>query len=279
MSESLNARTAPPITPSLNGRLWQDVSAAAHLIHSAATRTDFFEAVLIGLQRLIPADLYCVHVLDRPTQRAHIQMAPENPFNAKEIAYYTQHPDEMPLVEHFKRTGDQEARRVSDVVDRKTWLASRYYRTCMARLDFVHCISLPVTVDEHTVGGLSLNRRQRDFTRRHCALLNALAPHFRLAWQRHPHPWPVPQPSPHEQLVGLGLSAREAEVLLWMTEGKLNREIATILGISLLTVQKHVAAILRKLQQENRHAATIFALRRLASASANTTPTRAAAGA
>ena len=46
-----------------------------------------------------------------------------------------------------------------------------------------------------------------------------------------------------------------------MTEGKQNREIATILGRSLQTVQEHVGNLLRKLDQENRHAATVFALR------------------
>jgi len=36
------------------------------------------------------------------------------------------------------------------------------------------------------------------------------------------------------------LSPREAEVLVWFSDGKRDREIATILGISLRTVQKHV---------------------------------------
>jgi len=48
-----------------------------------------------------------------------------------------------------------------------------------------------------------------------------------------------------------------------MVEGKQNREIASILGISLATVQKHVAQIVRKLHAENRHAATVMALREI----------------
>jgi len=66
-----------------------------------------------------------------------------------------------------------------------------------------------------------------------------------------------------EKFQKLGLTMREADVLFWMTEGKQNREIATILGRSLSTVQEHVANILTKLGQENRHAATVFALRSL----------------
>ena len=54
---------------------------------------------------------------------------------------------------------------------------------------------------------------------------------------------------------------RETDVLYWITEGKLNREIATILGISLYTVQRHVAQLLRKTGAENRHALTVARLR------------------
>jgi DNA-binding NarL/FixJ family response regulator len=45
----------------------------------------------------------------------------------------------------------------------------------------------------------------------------------------------------------------------------LNREIATMLGLSLGTVQDYVAHILAKLEQENRHAATVFAIDKLQS--------------
>jgi DNA-binding CsgD family transcriptional regulator len=62
----------------------------------------------------------------------------------------------------------------------------------------------------------------------------------------------------------LGLTVREADVLFWMTEGKQNPEIAIILGLSLGTVQEHVGNLVRKLGQENRHAATVFALRSIA---------------
>lgn len=62
----------------------------------------------------------------------------------------------------------------------------------------------------------------------------------------------------------LGLTVREADVLFWMTEGKQNPEIAIILGLSLGTVQEHVGNLVRKLGQENRHAATVHALRSLA---------------
>ncbi|HEY0790293.1 MAG TPA: helix-turn-helix transcriptional regulator, partial [Chthoniobacterales bacterium] len=56
-------------------------------------------------------------------------------------------------------------------------------------------------------------------------------------------------------LEGLGLTVREAEVLLWVSRGKTNDEIAIILGISNRTVGKHMEHIASKLNVETRTSA------------------------
>ena len=58
-----------------------------------------------------------------------------------------------------------------------------------------------------------------------------------------------------ERARALGLTAREAEVLHWISEGKSNPEIAVLLRISPRTVHKHVEHILAKLGAETRLAA------------------------
>ncbi len=67
------------------------------------------------------------------------------------------------------------------------------------------------------------------------------------------------------QLEVLGLTAREAEVLFWVARGKTNPEIATILGIGLTTVKKHLESTFVKLGVENRTSAAAMALERLGS--------------
>ena len=52
-----------------------------------------------------------------------------------------------------------------------------------------------------------------------------------------------------------GLTLRETEVLLWLTKGKTNVEIASILGMSKRTVEKHMEHIFTKLGVETRGAA------------------------
>ncbi|HEY0789899.1 MAG TPA: DNA-binding response regulator [Chthoniobacterales bacterium] len=63
-----------------------------------------------------------------------------------------------------------------------------------------------------------------------------------------------------QALLTLGLTAREAEVLYWITEGKTNPEIAIILGASLNTVKKHANNLFAKLGVETRTAAARVAL-------------------
>jgi DNA-binding NarL/FixJ family response regulator len=76
-------------------------------------------------------------------------------------------------------------------------------------------------------------------------------------------------------LQALGLSPREAEVLAWVAQGKSNADTASILGMSELTVKKHLVHIYEKLGVESRNAATFRALEVL---SRKTSDTAASAG-
>jgi DNA-binding response OmpR family regulator/DNA-binding CsgD family transcriptional regulator len=66
-----------------------------------------------------------------------------------------------------------------------------------------------------------------------------------------------------EQLLqqGLGLTLREAEVLLWISRGKANRDIGEIMQISPRTVNKHLEQVFVKLGVENRASAAARAIR------------------
>ncbi len=58
------------------------------------------------------------------------------------------------------------------------------------------------------------------------------------------------------------LSEREMEVLALVVEGKSNKEIASLLGISHQTVKNHITSILRKFGVEDRTQAVVYALKR-----------------
>lgn len=58
----------------------------------------------------------------------------------------------------------------------------------------------------------------------------------------------------------LGLTGREADVLLWAAQGKSNGDIAIILEMSEKTVKQHMGSIFQKLSVESRTAASVRAL-------------------
>jgi len=61
-------------------------------------------------------------------------------------------------------------------------------------------------------------------------------------------------------LRALDLTPREAEILLWVAQGKSNAEIAIITQASEKTVKNHLTHVFEKLGVESRNAATVRAL-------------------
>ncbi|BBC81143.1 MAG: DNA-binding response regulator [Acetobacter orientalis] len=70
------------------------------------------------------------------------------------------------------------------------------------------------------------------------------------------------RPGDEERLLEttLGLTVREAQVLLWISKGKSNRDVSAILNISPRTVNKHLEQIFVKLGIENRTSAAAIAM-------------------
>ncbi len=64
-------------------------------------------------------------------------------------------------------------------------------------------------------------------------------------------------------LEALGLTPREAEVVLWVAQGKSNGEIAVIIDATEGTIKKHLQHIFEKLGVDSRHAVTVAALEML----------------
>jgi DNA-binding NarL/FixJ family response regulator len=59
------------------------------------------------------------------------------------------------------------------------------------------------------------------------------------------------------------LTEREAEVLLWLSRGKTNREVGQILSMSPRTVNKHLEQVFKKLEVDNRTSAAAACLQYL----------------
>ena len=91
-------------------------------------------------------------------------------------------------------------------------------------------------------------------------LLDAIRTRLQRASQQRTFAPCFDSPAPLE---ALGLTPREAEVLLWMAQGKSNPDIAIIIGCSPATVKKHTIHLFEKLALEGRPAAILRALEAL----------------
>ena len=101
---------------------------------------------------------------------------------------------------------------------------------------------------------------------RHAYFLELLLPYLHMALLRLAQGGGLAIDAGHEHAAILRpLSAREAEILEWVGEGKSNYEVGRILGISALTVKNHLQRIYKTLGVSNRtHAlARCMALRLL----------------
>ena len=173
-------------------------------------------------------------------------------------------PVEHPIY-HAILDGARGALRLTDFWTDRQLRRTAVYHEIFKPIEVQHEIVVPLMLPNH-VAGLTISR-DHFFSDEELALIDLLAPHIALS---HTHAQRVsamrerernPDLSP-EALSALGLTPREAEVLHWVIQGKRNMEIATIVGCSPRTIQKHMENLLEKLGVETRTAAATEALRR-----------------
>jgi DNA-binding NarL/FixJ family response regulator len=110
-----------------------------------------------------------------------------------------------------------------------------------------------------------MNLGADDYLTKPCSATELLAAvSARLSRESHRPPGEFkPDFSSHAPLEHLGLSPREAEVLLWIAQGKSNADISILLHTAESTIKKHLQHIFEKLGLENRQAAALLAVRAL----------------
>jgi DNA-binding NarL/FixJ family response regulator len=133
------------------------------------------------------------------------------------------------------------------------------------KIPFIFLTALADRRDQRTGMDLGADDYLCKPTRRE-ELLSAINARLLRSRQNLQESQPAPDFSSAVPLESLGLTPREAEVLLWVAQGKANGDIAMILGMSQKTVKIHLGHILEKLAVENRTAAALRAVEALTKA-------------
>jgi DNA-binding CsgD family transcriptional regulator len=167
--------------------------------------------------------------------------------------------DENPLYQRWLRTRDGRAYRFCDVTTREELEATRLYREVYAPLGINHQIALTLPARSDRVLALVLHRTDRDFTDAERNFLNRARPFLIQAYRNAIAYSNIARGASEvlrAALVAHGLTAREADVLGLVALGGSNRDVATRLGVSDRTVQKHLEHAFRKLHVTTRSAAS-----------------------
>lgn len=217
-------------------------------IYDQPTGENPLEAVLDVIERLVRIDSISVDEVKgdgkRVLRNRHLtDRRPELMESGPDVIPHIAR--DHPIIQHVLRHGVSASLRLSDLVSQRELHTLSLYELNNRRHEW-----RDQTVVMASVGGGALSiasNRDRVFTDEEFMLLQLLQPHVQRILARCAFFIRLPGT---EQL-----TAREREVLYWMTQGKRDSEIGCIVGCAERTVLQHTRAILRKLGVENRASA------------------------
>jgi DNA-binding CsgD family transcriptional regulator len=228
---------------------------------------DFHPQLLDALKSAVPSDWVAINEIGPGPEMIMGIVKP--PIPQEQLDVFARYADQNPLLEHYQRTRDGRARRISDLVGREEFHSRQVYTEFYGPLGLEFQMAFVLPAESERVVGVILSRRHEDFTDDERDLVERARPFLIQAYRnslrytealapRAPTNLEMSRPR-LEPLQALGLSLRQAEVLQLLATGASESDIAKNLGISLRTVHKHLQLCYRTLGVERRSSAAAIA--------------------
>jgi len=238
------------------------IQSAIFDLNSFNDLTEFRQALPAIMLRLIPAEYFCWNELAFLNGLPHaVDIAETMPgkllrYIQRLIPVFQEHP----FNQEFLKNPDPPALMFSDFYSLKEFHKTRFYRVSLDHPDgWSRQLSVPVHLHPGLISSINFINQRRNFSERDRAALNAIKKFFKQAYQK--TELATARATVSGPLLRYQLTTREAEIGVWLSEGKSNPEIASLTGISPRTVEKHVEKILAKLGAENRTIAAVMIAR------------------
>jgi len=238
---------------------------AIHLLHEHDERP-FHERLFDATSLLFPDTVHTFQLWRK--MDGHHEAAMNIDFGGKAAEIIEQAGRLIPLQHpcyEYVSGGGLRPMRLQDFASHREFRKTDLYQITFCPIEVRHQMSIPLITQQH-IGALVVNRLgRRPFSDEDVCLAVQFGRFVDQAYQTSVVlANAMPQRAAmaeidHTPLRRAGLSRREVEVLHWMSQGKRDKEIAIILGISYRTVTHHVSAILQKLGVETRTAAVAAA--------------------
>ena len=230
-------------------------------IYAAREPHEFFQKIVAAVKDLLSSDLASYNEYDADLRITKVvNGSPEHD------QIYKKHEEAvreyLPTHPGFSVSSLNRCTMLADLVSpaefERTSLYNEYYR----HLDIRSQVFTELPVPQGMRSILMLSRTRPLFTEKERFMLGLMKPHviqaLRTTLELHNYRERIALFGEGEEFPALrtfGLTAREATILGWAAKGKTNADIASILGISRRTVEKHFEHIYEKLGVETKIAA------------------------
>jgi DNA-binding CsgD family transcriptional regulator len=215
---------------------------------------ELYHGLLAALRDAVPADWCALNEL--PADLPHTLSLTDPPMPAALHVAFARYGTQNPLVGHYLRTRDSRATRFSDLITRRQLHQLDLYREVYAQLGVEYQIAFTLPSSSDRVLGVALSRSKRDFSTGERDLLNLARPYLIQAYRNALSHTRLEQRAGRQilaaDLLPLGLTLRQAEVLRLIATGHSDSDAAAVLGIEVPTVHKHLQRCYRKLGVHSR---------------------------
>lgn len=226
-------------------------------LHTPVAAEDFAEHVVKVAVHHLKDYRFCFDQTNLRTGHYQVNVSHRSPCPDKRAGELVR---QSPSWKYAVGSGPERVMMISDFISQRIFERTDFYQEVFKPWGVGYQLASVLKTRTHVCGFLL--HRDRPINEGVRGVLQALYPHLERAFENAQQ-----RGEPRQLLRGhrlelreLGLTTREAEVLLWIAEGKRDGEIATILGVSRRTVNKHVEHILEKLGAETRTAAVARAV-------------------
>ena len=215
----------------------------------------FARHVVNGLPRLVSSELTTLSICDLASGVRRVVSDSEDAISAADQQCFNRLMPSHPLVRYHSQHPDGGAWRISDSWSMNAFRKRELYAEYYQRIGIDHVVAVPIVSNRHMVMSFVLNRAGRDFADGERDLLNRMQPVLANLYRVTAMTARLQR---ERELPFMSLTPREREILQWVGAGKSDAQIASILGLSARTVQKHLEHVYVKLGVENRTAAAMI---------------------
>ncbi len=212
------------------------------------------------MQELVPCQEIGYNEVDAETNEIFMILDPPESVLPGLAEAFARTAHQHPVITHHRESGDGSARAISDFLTEEEFHATDLYREVYGPMGAEDQLAFILPSPPEMVVGIAMNRPTRGFGESERELVELVRPHLSQAF-RDAQLRESADPLSDARLGGLGLTARESEVMRLLVDGRSASEIAEELTISVHTARNHIAHVYEKLGVRNRAAAVAAVLR------------------